>query len=102
MLHVSRGVIEEELGRKVVEAWRLWIKFEADQSKGLACNLTDRWERLKGARSVLHDAILNRCVACVVQLHGLVDTLVWTAVGEADLRVAELNHRDEGLRARGK
>ena len=101
-MHVSRRVIEEELGRKVVEARRLWVKFEADQSKGLARNLTDRWERLEGARRVLHDAILHWCVACVVQLHGLVDTFIWTTVGEADLRVAQLDHGDEGLRAGGK
>ena len=88
MLHVSRGVVEEELGRKVVETRRLRVELEADQGERLACYLTYRRVRLERAGCVLHDAILHWCVACVVQLYCLVDALVRAAVREADLCVA--------------
>lgn len=98
MLHVRRRVVEKELGRKVVKTWRFWIELEADKSERLASNLANGWVRFECSCRVLHDVVLHWGIARVVQLHGLVDTLIRTAVGEGNFSVAQLNHGDERLR----
>jgi hypothetical protein len=47
LLHVDGGVVEDELSRKVVEAWCLWIELNYNNLEGLACYLTHLREDLE-------------------------------------------------------
>ena len=102
LLHVCRRVVEEELGPKVIESRRLWVELEADECERLACDLADRRVRFECTCRILHDAVLDRGIARVIQLHGLVNALVRAAVGEAHFVAAQLDHGDERLRAWGE
>jgi len=102
LLHVCRRVVEQELGREVIETRRLGVELKADQGERLACDLANRRVRFEITRGVLHDAVLNRGITCVVKLDGLVDRLIGAARRELRLRVAHLDHGNEGLGARGE
>ena len=99
LLHVCRRVVEKELGRKVIETRRLWVELKADECERLACDLANRRVRFECTCRILHDAILDRGIARVIQLHGLVDALVRAAVGEGHFVATQLDHGDERLRA---
>ena len=102
LLHVGRGIVEQELGRKVIETGRLWVELEANQSERLAGDLTDRGIRLERACCVLHDRVLHGGITCVVKLDCLVDGLRWATGRESQLAAAHLDHRNERLGTWGK
>ena len=90
------------MGREVVESWCLWVEFKTDQCKRLSCDLTDGRVRFEIASRVLHNVVLHRCVACVIELNSLIDRFFRTAWREGYLRVTHFDHRNEGLGARSK
>ena len=71
-MYVCRGVIEDELSAKVIEAWRLRVEFKSNEREGFAWDLTEGWERFVGSARVLENFELDWGVTCIVELYSLI------------------------------
>ena len=72
-LDVRGRVVEQALCSEVVKPWLLGAELKTDKRKGLPLNQPDLWKHPESLRWVCQDLVINRGVACVHDLDGLVD-----------------------------
>ena len=98
LLNIGGVVVEDELSKEVIIAWLLRRELEANDAKCFALDEADVRKCLESLSWILLDLVVNGCVRGVMDLHRLVDALVWPTSWEDNiLRRIELDHRDEGL-----
>lgn len=98
VLDVARGVVKNALRSEVVESGRLGVKLHAHDLERLSFDQTNLWEHSECFSGVLQDLKVDWSIASVVNLHSLVNTLVWSARWEEDLVLwSNLNHWNERL-----
>jgi len=68
---------------EVILSGLLRIELEANDSKALSMDQSNRWIRFECLGWVLQNFIVNRGITCVGDLNGLVNGLVWPTAWES-------------------
>ena len=72
-------MIEDALRCEVVEASLFGLELKADEREGLAIDNADGREGTEGLGRVLQNFVIHGCVACVDDLHCLIDRFTRSA-----------------------